>query len=57
MFVEKHRWKTNLPMRWCGTEVNEMVWGGGSDLLVVLTRWDLLGVVLGRAPVWLCSGG
>ena len=34
-----------------------MVWEGGSDLIVVPTRWALLGVALGGAPVWLSSGG
>ena len=29
-FVEKPRWQPNLPMRWCGAEGNEMMWGGGS---------------------------
>ena len=28
-----------------------------SDTLVVPTRWDLLGVALGRAPVWPCGKG
>ena len=35
--------------RWCGTE--------GSDPLVLVTRWALLGVALGGAPVWPSSGG
>ena len=34
-----------------------MVWDGGSKPLVVPTRWDLLGVALGGAPVWPSSGG
>ena len=34
-----------------------MVWDGGSEPLVVPTRPDLLGVALGMAPVWPCSGG
>ena len=34
-----------------------MVWYGGSKPLVVPTRWDLLGVALGGAPVWSSSGG
>ena len=34
-----------------------MVWDGGSEPLVVPTRWALLGVTLGRAPVWPSSGG
>ena len=35
----------------------EMVWDGGLEPLVVLTRWALLGVALSRAPVWLCGAG
>ena len=34
-----------------------MVWDGESEPPVVLTRWALLGVTLGGAPVWPCSGG
>ena len=34
-----------------------MVWDKGLDPLVVPTRWDLLGVALGGAPVWLCGAG
>ena len=34
-----------------------MVWDGGSEPLVVPTRWDILGVDLGGAPVWPSSGG
>ena len=34
-----------------------MVWDGGSKPLVVPTRWALLGVALGGAPVWPSSGG
>ena len=34
-----------------------MVWDGGSEPLVVPTRWALLGVALSRAPVWPSSGG
>ena len=34
-----------------------MVWDGGSNPLVVPTRWALLGVALGGAPVWPISGG
>ena len=34
-----------------------MVWDGGSKPLVVPTRWALLGVALGGAPVWSSSGG
>ena len=34
-----------------------MVWDGGSEPLVVPTRWALLGVALGGAPVWPSSGG
>ena len=34
-----------------------MVWDGGSEPLVVQTRWALLGVALGGAPVWPSSGG
>ena len=33
-------------MRWCGTYINEMVWEGGSEPLVLPTRWDLIGVSL-----------
>ena len=36
---------------------NEMVWEGGLKPLVVPTRWALLGVALGGAPVWSSSGG
>ena len=57
MFVENTRWQPNLSLRWCGTEVNAMVWDRGSDTLVEPTRWDLLGVALGRAPVWPCGKG
>ena len=56
-FVENPWWKPNPPMRWYGTEGNEMVWDGGSEPLVVPTRWDLLRVALGRAPVWPCGTG
>ena len=34
-----------------------MVWDGGLEPLVVPTRWALLGVALGGAPVWPSSGG
>ena len=34
-----------------------MVWDGGSKPLVVPTRWALIGVALGGAPVWPSSGG
>ena len=34
-----------------------MVWDEGSDLLVVLKRWALLGVILGWDQVWMCSKG
>ena len=34
-----------------------MVWDGGLESPVVPTRWDLRGVALGGAPVWLCGGG
>ena len=34
-----------------------MVWDGGSKPLVVPTRWALLRVALGGAPVWPSSGG
>ena len=34
-----------------------MVWDGESELPVVPTRWALLGVALGGAPVWPCGGG
>ena len=34
-----------------------MVWDGGLEPLVVPTRWALLRVALGRAPVWSCSSG
>ena len=34
-----------------------MVWDGGSEPPVVPTRWALLGVALGGAPVWPCGGG
>ena len=44
-------------MGWCRTESNEVVWDGGSDPPVVPTRWALLGVSLGGAPVWPCGGG
>ena len=44
-------------MIWCGTEDNEMVRDGGSETLVVPTRWDLLGVALGRVPVRPCGTG
>ena len=47
----------NHPMGWCKTEGNQMVWDGGLEPPVVLTRWDLLGVALGGAPVWPCDGG
>ena len=36
---------------------NDMVWDGGSDPLVVPTRWALLGVSPDGVPVWLCSAG
>ena len=32
-----------------------MVWGGGSEQPVVLKRWDLLVVALGRALMGTCS--
>ena len=44
-------------MGWCRAEGNEMVWDGGSETPVVSTRWALLEVALGRAPVWPCGGG
>ena len=34
-----------------------MVWDRGSEPLVVPTRWALLGVALGGAPVGPSSGG
>ena len=34
-----------------------MVWDRESEPPVVPTRWDLLEVALGGAPVWPCSGG
>ena len=34
-----------------------MVWDGRLEPLVVPTRRALLGVALGGAPVWPCSGG
>ena len=34
-----------------------MVWDGGLEPLVVPTRWALLGVALGKAPVWPCGVG
>ena len=34
-----------------------MVWDGGWEPLVVPKRWTLLGVSLGRAPVWPCGAG
>ena len=34
-----------------------MVWDGRSKPLVVPTRWALIRVALGGAPVWPCSGG
>ena len=34
-----------------------MVWDGGLKPLEVLTRWALLGVALGGAPVWSSSWG
>ena len=34
-----------------------MVWDGGLEPPVVPTRWALLGVALGGAPVWPCEGG
>ena len=34
-----------------------MVWDRGLEPLVVPTRWALLGVALGGAPVWPSSGG
>ena len=34
-----------------------MVWDGGSEPLVVPTRWTLLGVTLGGAPAGPSSGG
>ena len=34
-----------------------MVWDGGLEPLVVLTRWAPLGVALGGVPVWPGSGG
>ena len=36
---------------------DEMVRDGGSEPLVVPTRWSLLGVVLCGAPVWPCDIG
>ena len=33
-----------------------MVWEGESEPPVVPTRWALLGVALGGAPVWPCGG-
>ena len=55
--MENPCWQPYLPMRGCGTDGNEMVWDGGSYPLVVLKRWDLLGVAFSRAPVWLCGVG
>ena len=34
-----------------------MVWDGESEPPVVPTRWALLRVALGGAPVWPCGGG
>ena len=34
-----------------------MVWDVGLEPLVVPTRWALLRVALGRAPVWTCGAG
>ena len=34
-----------------------MVWDGGSEPLVVPTRWDFLGVALGGPLVWMCGAG
>ena len=44
-------------MGWCRTEGNKVEWDGGSEPPVVPTRWALLGVALGGAPVGLCGGG
>ena len=44
-------------MGWCRTDGNEVVWDGGSEPPVVPTRWALLEVALGGAPVWPCGGG
>ena len=34
-----------------------MVWYGGLEPLIVPTRWALLGVSLGGAPMWPCGAG
>ena len=34
-----------------------MVWYRESEPPVVPTRWALIGVALGGAPVWPCGGG
>ena len=44
-------------MRWCDTEVNDMVWDGGSDPLLVQKSLALLGVVLGWEQLWMCVEG
>ena len=57
MFVKKNLWHPNLPMGEYRMDVNDMVWGGELEPIVVLTRWDLLGVTLVGAMVWLCGVG
>ena len=47
----KTQWKPNLPIRWCGTEGNEVVLEGRSEPLVVLTIKDILIFALGRAMI------
>ena len=34
-----------------------MVWYRGSEPPVDPTKWDLLGIALGGAPVWTCGAG
>ena len=44
-------------MRYCGKEGNVMVWIGVLDLIVVPTRWALLGVAISEVSVWTCGAG
>ena len=34
-----------------------MVWNGVLDLIVVPTRWALLGVAISEVSVWTCGAG
>ena len=55
MFRGKTWWQPNLLMIWCGTEGKEIVWDGGSEPLVVPTRWARCRGRLHREEGWKAS--